>query len=68
MKIRILKLGSAAHEANVTDGATIGEAIEAAGISPGGYSLTLNGMGTGPDTVVGDGDVVTMVPKVEGGL
>ena len=67
MKIRILKLGSAAHEANVQDGATIGETIEAAGISPAGYSLTLNGMGTGPDTVVSDGDVVTMVPKVEGG-
>ena len=68
MKIRILKLGSAAHEATVDDGSTIGETIEAAGISPAGYSLTLNGMGTGPDTVVSDGDVVTMVPKVEGGL
>ena len=67
MKLRILRLGQAAHVVEVEPGATVGDALDAAHLGTDGYSLSLNGLGTSKEMGVGEGDVVTMVPKVVGG-
>ena len=67
MKVKILKLGQSATEAEMQSGATIEDACEKAGISHHGYSLTLNGLTASSETSVSEGDIVTLVPKVEGG-
>ena len=67
MKVRILKLGHSASVLDVDEGATVEDAITAAGHDYHGYSLNLNGLGTAPDAVLSDGDVVVVSPKVQGG-
>lgn len=67
MKIKILRLGQAAHVTDVPTGSSIDDAIQAAGLARQGYSLTLNGLGTSSETALSEGDVVTMTPKVVGG-
>ena len=68
MQIKVLKLGHSAQELhNIEPGTTVGQVIEEAAFSTSGYSLSLNGLGASVDAAVSDGDVVTLVPKVEGG-
>ena len=45
MKIRILKLGQAAHVVDLEAGATVGDALRAANLGTDGYSLALDGLG-----------------------
>jgi sulfur carrier protein ThiS len=68
MKIRILKLGQAAHVVDVEPNTNIGEALHTANLGSEGYTIALNGLGAGHETSVSDGDVVTLVPKVVGGV
>lgn len=67
MKVRILKLGSAAHVTDIDHGSNIGDALRAANLFTEGHSIALNGLGATVDAVVSDGDVITLVPKVVGG-
>ena len=67
MKIRLLRLGSAAHSLELTPGATLQTAIDSAGLGSAGYDLTVNGMSTTSDAALAEGDVVTMVPRIKGG-
>ena len=67
LKVRILKLGHSASFVDVDDGATVEDAVSAAGHDHHGYSLNLNGLGTAPDAVLSEGDVVVVSPKVAGG-
>ena len=68
MRIKVLKLGHSAQEfTNIEPGATVGQLIEEAAFSAAGFSLSLNGLGVAMEAEVSDGDVITMVPKVEGG-
>ena len=67
MKIKVLRLGHSATTIEVPAGAAIGEALESNEIPSDGYSISVNGLGAGPHTALGDADVVTLVPKVEGG-
>jgi sulfur carrier protein ThiS len=67
MKIKVLKLGEAATEVDVPAGATIASVIESSGYSGGGHTRTLNGQIVFDSTLVKEGDVVTLAPKVEGG-
>ena len=41
--------------------------LDEADCTVSGYQLALNGLGCALDAQVNDGDVVTLVPKVEGG-
>ena len=68
MKIKVLRLGHSATVLEVPAGASIGEVLCDNDIPSQGYSLSVNGLGAGPATALGDGDVVTLVPKVEGGM
>ena len=68
MKIKVLKLGSCAREVDAEVNATVAEALEKAELPSQGYSVSVNGMGAGLSTALGEGDIVTLVPKVEGGM
>ena len=68
MKVKVLKLGSCAREVNAEVNATVQEALETAELPSQGYSVSVNGMGAGLSTALGEGDIVTLVPKVEGGM
>lgn len=68
MQIKLLKLGHAAQEFhNISPGSTVNSILDEAACTTAGYQLSLNGLGCALDAQVNDGDVVTMVPKVEGG-
>lgn len=67
MKVKVLKLGQSAFEVDAPQGATVQEALDKGGVAHGGHAVTVNGMGAGPSTALSEGDVVTLVPKVEGG-
>ena len=68
MKVKVLKLGSCAREVDVEVNATVAEALDKAELPSQGYSVSVNGMGAGLSTALGEGDIVTLVPKVEGGV
>jgi len=67
MRIKLLKLGSCAREVDAEANATVQEALDKAELPSQGYSVSVNGMGAGLSTALGEGDIVTLVPKVEGG-
>ena len=68
MKVKVLKLGSCAREVDADVNATVQEALERAELPSQGYSVSVNGMGAALSTALGEGDIVTLVPKVEGGM
>ncbi len=67
MKVKVLRLGHSATVIEVPAGTSIEEALDSNDIPRQGYSISVNGLGAGPVTALGEGDVVTLVPKVEGG-
>ena len=67
MKVKVLKLGYAAREVEVSEGTTVEEAIRASGMDVGGYKVTLNGVGADLNAQVREGDIIALTPKVEGG-
>ena len=68
MKVKVLKLGSCAREVDAEVNATVQEALDKADLPSQGYSVSVNGMGAGLATALGEGDIVTLVPKIEGGV
>ena len=68
MHVKILKLGSATREVDIPSGSTVADALAKAELDNAGYSLTVNGLGAGAGTALSDHDIVTLVPKVEGGI
>ena len=52
----------------VYEGVTVQEAITASGLQEGGYKVTVNGVGADLAVLVHEGNVVALVPKVEGGI
>ncbi len=67
MVTKVLKLGSCAVQVEIPSGATVLEALDKAGLPHGGHAISVNGLGAGLSTALGEGDIVTLVPKVEGG-
>lgn len=67
MNIKVLRLGHSARVIDVPAGSTVADVLAAAETPSVGYALNINGLGAGQSTEVGDGDVITLVPKVEGG-
>ena len=67
MKIKVLKVGHSARQADVPAGSTVQDALNKADFGAQGYSLTINGLGCSTGAAVSDGDIVTMTPKIEGG-
>ena len=67
MKVKVLKLGHSAHEIESPVGSTVQEVLDKASLPFQGHAISVNGLGAGPSTALGEGDIVTLVPKVEGG-
>jgi hypothetical protein len=68
MQVKVLKLGHAAKAFhNIEPGSSIGSILAEAEFGTAGYSLSLNGLGASPEAELSDGDIATLVPKVEGG-
>ena len=67
MNIRILRLGHSARHVDAAAGSTIGEVLDAHDLPAAGHAISVNGLGASTSTALADGDVVTLVPKVEGG-
>lgn len=68
MKTKVLRLGHSATVVEAPAGATIQEVLEGNEIPSQGYSISVNGLGASLSAGLADGDVVTLVPKVEGGF
>ncbi len=67
MKVKVLKLGEAAKEVEVSEGATVEHVIQASGFSREHMTITLNGHPAFDSSIVKDGDVLTMNPHIKGG-
>ncbi len=67
MKIKILRLGHSARNTETPAGTTIAELLIAEDIGTSGYAFSVNGLGASGSTALAEGDVITLVPKVEGG-
>ena len=67
MKVKVLRLGHSAHELEAASGSSVENILEQSEIPFEGYSITVNGLGAGLAAGVSEGDVITLVPKVEGG-
>jgi sulfur carrier protein ThiS len=67
MKIKILRLGHSARTADAAAGTTIAELLDREDVPSAGHAISVNGLGASGSTGLSDGDVVTLVPKVEGG-
>jgi sulfur carrier protein ThiS len=68
MKCKVLTLGRAAREVEVADGATVADAITAAGApKDSAYTRHLNGSPCFDSDVIVEGCVITLVPQVKGG-
>ena len=67
MKVKILRLGHSASHTDAPEGSTVSDVLSQAGVPFEGYSISINGLGAGLTAQLAEGDVVTLVPKVEGG-
>lgn len=67
MNIRILRLGHSARHFEIAAGATIADVLAESDLPSAGHAISVNGLGASSTTALADGDVVTLVPKVEGG-
>lgn len=67
MTIKILRLGHSARITEAPAGTTIAELLDTQDIATTGYGISVNGLGASVSTALADGDVITLVPKVEGG-
>ena len=60
MKVKALKLGEAAKEVEVQEGATVQHVIESSGFNREHMTVTLNGHPAFDTSPVQDGDVITL--------
>ncbi|MCC6157017.1 MAG: MoaD/ThiS family protein [Deltaproteobacteria bacterium] len=67
MRVKVLKLGHSTRESEVPAGSNVQNVLDKVDFDPAGYSVTINGLGASLSAAVSDGDIVTLVPKVEGG-
>jgi sulfur carrier protein ThiS len=68
MKVKVLCLGRAAKEIEVSEGTTVEQAIMQAGFpKESSYTRHLNGSPCFDSDVVVEGAVITLVPQVKGG-
>ncbi len=67
MKVKILKLGEAAKEVEIQEGATVEHVIQASGFNREHMTVTVNGHPTFDTAPVHEGDVITMNPHIKGG-
>lgn len=66
--VKVARLGTAVQEVALGEGATVQQALTAAGLELSGTEeMRINESGAAMNDEVEDGDIVTLVPKVKGG-
>lgn len=69
MKVKVIKLGHCSVSVDVPEGSHVEEVLEQAGVLYEKCSLQLDGVTTNSDAEVdGEDRVLTITPKVEGGI
>jgi sulfur carrier protein ThiS len=64
---KVAKLGQEVKEVSLTAGATVRDALAAAGMAQGKDELKVNGNPVTLDTQVQNGTIIVMVPPIKGG-
>jgi uncharacterized Zn ribbon protein len=67
MLVKVARLGTAVQELALTDGANVNAALESADLSVENEEIRVNNGSASVTTILKDGDIVTLVPKVKGG-
>lgn len=67
MKVSILNLGKSKTIVDVPPGTTVTDALNKAGVDTAGRKISVNGINGSASYELVEGDVVTLLPKVEGG-
>jgi putative ubiquitin-RnfH superfamily antitoxin RatB of RatAB toxin-antitoxin module len=67
MLIKVARLGTAVQELALTDGAKVSDALLAADLAVENEDIRVNNSTSSETTVLREGDIVTLVPKVKGG-
>ena len=67
MLVKVARLGTAVQEIALTEGQTVGNALTAADLSVENEEVRVNNTSASESTVLRNGDIVTLVPKVKGG-
>jgi len=67
MLVKVARLGTAVQEIALTEGQNVGQALTAADLSVENEEVRVNNTSASESTVLRNGDIVTLVPKVKGG-
>lgn len=67
MKVFVMRIGHDVDTVTVANGATVEDAINASRFDRSGHQVTFNGGTVSLTHTLSDGDMITLVPKVEGG-
>lgn len=67
MLIKVARLGTAVQEIALTENQTVGDALLAADLTVENEDIRVNNTSASTSTVLRNGDIVTLVPKVKGG-
>ena len=67
MLIKVARLGTAVQEVALTDGQSVEDALVAADLSVDNEDIRVNSTNASESTILRNGDIVTLVPKVKGG-
>jgi len=66
--VKVARLGDQVKEFFVEEGQTVGSLLDEVGIDPEGWDLRVNGVPSSRETPLEDGDIVTLVPPIKGGI
>ena len=67
MLVKVARLGTAVQELALTPNAKVSDALAAADLSVENEDIRVNNNASDSSTVLQNGDIVTLVPKVKGG-
>ena len=67
MLVKVARLGTAVQEVALVDGQTVNDALIAADLAVENEDIRINNTTASTASVLRDGDIVTLVPKVKGG-
>jgi len=65
--VKVARLGTAVQEVAVAESASVQDALDAAGIEIDNEDVRVDGHSSNLDSSVGNGNLITIVPKVKGG-
>lgn len=66
--VKVAKLGSAVKEVALDSGATVADALNAADVDIEGAEIRVNGNPATEASAIKGGDIITLVPKIKGGV